>query len=101
MFGEMDSQCIIESKWRQEGQLETAGNFFKGILNPVKSIQNVMGGWMDGAQQGLWYPVYHPSQPGVPQGEVEIMLTLLPKKQAEERPVGKGREAPNRDPELQ
>jgi hypothetical protein len=31
---------------------------------------------------------------------MEVMIQLLPVKKAEQRPVGKAREQPNRDPEL-
>ena len=54
----------------------------------------------DGATQGKWFKLFHPSKPSECQGEVEVMLSLLPVRKAEARPVGKGREAPNRDPEL-
>jgi len=54
----------------------------------------------DGATEGKWFKLFHPSKPHECQGEVEIMLSLLPVRKAESRPVGKGREAPNRDPEL-
>ena len=57
--------------------------------------------FMDGATEGLWVPMYHPSKNEQLQGEVEIMVTLLPVRRAEQKPVGKGREQPNRDPVLQ
>lgn len=62
-------------------------------MNPFKSM-------MDGPMLGKWLKMFHPTLPGESQGEVEIMITLLPRKQAEERPVGKARDLPNRDPEL-
>jgi len=34
------------------------------------------------------------------QGEVEIMVTMLTVKKAEQKPVGRARDQPNRDPEL-
>ena len=52
--------------------------------------------FMDGATEGLWVPMYHPSKNEQLQGEVEIMVTLLPVRRAEQKPVGKGREQPNR-----
>lgn len=54
----------------------------------------------DGAAEGKWLKLYHPSKPNEVQGEVEVMLSLLPVRKAETRPVGAGREAPNRDPQL-
>ena len=54
----------------------------------------------DGASEGKWLKLYHPSKPNEVQGEVEVMLSLLPVRKAETRPVGAGREAPNRDPQL-
>ncbi|EEH52753.1 uncharacterized protein MICPUCDRAFT_29414 [Micromonas pusilla CCMP1545] len=55
---------------------------------------------LDGADSGVWVPLYHPSKGAVKQGEVEIRIDMLPVSRAEIRPVGKGRNQPNRDPEL-
>ena len=84
-FGEMSPECVIEHKYD--------ANEEPFSLNPFKSM-------MDGPMQGKWLKMFHPTLPGESQGEVEIMITLLPRKQAEERPVGKARDLPNRDPEL-
>ena len=54
----------------------------------------------DGVAEGKWLKLYHPSKPLECQGEVEIMLSLMPQRKADARPVGKGRDAPNRDPQL-
>jgi hypothetical protein len=45
-------------------------------------------------------PLYHPSKNEVMQGEVEIMIQLLTVKRADQKPVGRARDQPNRDPEL-
>ena len=66
-----------------------------------KGFGSRFGSFMDGATEGLWVPMYHPSKNEQLQGEVEIMVTLLPVRKAEQKPVGKGREQPNRDPVLQ
>ena len=84
-FGEMSPECVIQHKYD--------ANEEPFSLNPFKNM-------MEGPMQGKWLKMYHPTLPGESQGEVEIMITLLPRKQAEERPVGKARELPNRDPEL-
>ena len=84
-FGEMSPECVIEHKYD--------ANEEPFSMNPFKSM-------MDGPMQGKWLKMFHPTLPGESQGEVEIMITLLPRKQAEERPVGKARDLPNRDPEL-
>lgn len=40
------------------------------------------------------------SAPWAPQGKLELSLELLTAREAEERPVGKGREEPNKHPTL-
>ena len=87
-FGEMSPECVVEYKYDPIADESFAERF------------NVFQKMLDGPQIGKWVKMYHPTLPGESQGEVEIMITLLPKKQALERPVGKGRELPNRDPEL-
>jgi hypothetical protein len=84
-FGEMSPECVIEHKYD--------ANEEPFSFNPFKNM-------MEGPTLGKWLKMFHPTLPGESQGEVEIMITLLPRKQAEERPVGKARELPNRDPEL-
>lgn len=42
-----------------------------------------------------------PSGAFISQGKLELTLELLPAKEAEERPVGRGREEPNMYPTLQ
>jgi len=59
------------------------------------------GSFMDGETVGLWVPLYHPSKNEQMQGEVEIMVQLMPVRKAEQKPAGKGREQPNRDPVLE
>ena len=59
------------------------------------------GSFMDGETVGLWVPLYHPSKNEQMQGEVEIMVQLMPLRKAEQKPAGKGREQPNRDPVLE
>ena len=59
-----------------------------------------LGSFMDGETVGLWVPLYHPSKNEQMQGEVEVMVQLMPVRKAEQKPVGKGREQPNRDPVL-
>ena len=61
---------------------------------------NFLSSYLDGATEGLWVPLYHPSKDDLVQGEVELRLDLLSVKKAEQKPVGKGREQPNRDPVL-
>jgi hypothetical protein len=58
------------------------------------------GDILDAAAEGHWIPLYHPSKDDSKQGECEISLTLLPVRRADQRPVGKARDQPNRDPEL-
>ena len=59
-----------------------------------------VGSIRDGENKGLWGRLYHPSKDNVSQGEVEIMVQIRPLRKAEQKPAGKGREAPNRDPVL-
>ena len=65
-----------------------------------KGFGSKFGSFMDGETVGLWVPLYHPSKNEQMQGEVEIMVQLMPLRKAEQKPVGKGREQPNRDPVL-
>lgn len=58
------------------------------------------GDVLDAGGEGHWSPLYHPSKDDRKQGEVEVSLTLLPVRRADQRPVGKARDQPNRDPEL-
>ncbi|XP_053992094.1 uncharacterized protein LOC128883599 isoform X2 [Hylaeus volcanicus] len=48
-----------------------------------------------------WYPCYHPAHEGQAQGYVLLEISILPKKEAEFAPVGKGRNNPNRNPYLE
>ena len=80
-----------------DGELATEATVeFKSSFADSLSTFNIF----DGAAEGRWLKLYHPSKPNECQGEVEIMLSLMPVRKAEVRPVGAGREAPNRDPEL-
>jgi hypothetical protein len=65
-----------------------------------KGFGSKFGSFMDGETVGLWVPLYHPSKNEQMQGEVEIMVQLMPLRKAEQKPAGKGREQPNRDPVL-
>ena len=65
-----------------------------------KGFGGKLGSFMDGETVGLWVPLYHPSKNEQMQGEVEVMVQLMPLRKAEQKPVGKGREQPNRDPVL-
>ena len=79
--GEMANEAVIEFKSNFADSLSTFNLF-------------------DGAAEGKWLKLYHPSKPADCQGEVEVMLSLMTQRKADARPVGKGRDAPNRDPEL-
>jgi hypothetical protein len=80
-----------------DGELATEATVeFKSSFTDSLSTFNIF----DGAAEGRWLKLYHPSKPNECQGEVEIMLSLMPVRKAEVRPVGAGRDAPNRDPEL-
>ena len=65
-----------------------------------KGFGTKFGSFMDGETQGLWVPLYHPSKNEQMQGEVEILVQIMPLRKAEQKPAGKGREQPNRDPVL-
>ena len=81
---------VLSPKAAVEMSLKTSGSFLAGGLSAL----------LDGADSGVWVPLYHPSKGAVKQGEVEIRIDMLPVSRAEIRPVGKGRNQPNRDPEL-
>lgn len=86
-------------------QISPEGELAPGALAEIKANPTISQGFnfdslLDGPVEGLWVPLYHPSKNDILQGEVEVMIQLLPVKKAEQRPVGKAREQPNRDPEL-
>lgn len=83
--GEMANEALIEFK-----------SSFQDSFNNFSLSSSLF----DGASEGKWLKLYHPSKPLDCQGEVEVMLALLPQRKADARPVGRGRDAPNRDPEL-
>ena len=83
--GEMANEALIE---------------FKSSLQDSFNNFSLSSSLFDGASEGKWLKLYHPSKPLDCQGEVEVMLALLPQRKADARPVGRGRDAPNRDPEL-
>lgn len=83
--GEMATEALIE---------------FKSSLQDSLNNFSLSSSLFDGASEGKWLKLYHPSKPLDCQGEVEILLSLLPQRKADARPVGRGRDAPNRDPEL-
>ena len=58
--------------------------------NPRRRGWSRFESFMDGATEGLWVPMCHPSKNEQLQGEVEIMVTLLPVRRAEQKPVGEG-----------
>ena len=86
-------------------QMSPEGEMAPGALAEIKAKADMSKGFnfdslLDGPDEGLWVPLYHPSKNDIMQGEVEVMIQLLPVKKAEQKPVGKAREQPNRDPEL-
>ena len=86
-------------------QMSPEGETAAGAVAELKPDKNAAASlnfdsFLDGPTEGVWFPLYHPSKKDVMQGEVEIMISLLSVKKAEQRPVGKARDQPNRDPEL-
>ncbi|XP_038016100.1 uncharacterized protein LOC119710772 [Motacilla alba alba] len=70
-----------------------------GGRRPPAALGRLGTGWGHphgaGGQQGQLQP-----PPRAPQGKLELSLELLSAQEAEERPVGKGREEPNKHPTL-
>lgn len=51
--------------------------------------------------ENKWIPFTHPKDPGEPKGEMKISCFLINKYEAEQDPVGEGREEPNKNPFLE